>query len=45
MISFLKDQKGLLATSDRTNEAIKEAESLINGEIKVWQDKISTLNA
>jgi len=45
MISFLKDQKGLLATTDRNDDAIKEAESLINGEIKVWQDKISALNA
>ena len=40
MIAFLKDQKGLLAESDRDDEFIKDAESLINGEIKEWQDKI-----
>ena len=45
MIAFLKDQKGLLATSDRNDEIIKEAESLINGEIKSWEDKIAALNA
>jgi len=45
MIAFLKDQKGLLATADRSDAAIKEAESLINGEIKSWEDKIATLNA
>jgi hypothetical protein len=44
MISFLKDQKGLLAGADRSDEAIKEAESLINGEIKVWEDKIAKLD-
>lgn len=45
MISFLKDQKGLLANADRSDAAIKEAESLINGEIKVWEDKITALDA
>ena len=45
MLSFLKDQKGLLANADRSDEAIKEAESLINGEIRVWEDKIAELNA
>lgn len=45
MISFLKDQKGLLAGSDRTNEAIKEAENLINSEIKSWEDKINAIQA
>jgi len=44
MISFLKDQKGLLANADRNDEAIKEAESLINSEIKVWEDKIAQLD-
>lgn len=45
MIAFLKDQKGLLATSDRNDSAIKEAELLLNGEIKSWEDKITALNA
>ena len=44
MLSFLKDQKGLLANADRSDAAIKEAESLINGEIKVWEDKIAQLD-
>jgi hypothetical protein len=44
MISFLKDQKGLLANADRNDEAIKEAESLINGEIRSWEDKIAFIN-
>ena len=45
MLSFLKDQKGLLANADRNDESIKEAESLINGEIQSWEDKIAELNA
>ena len=45
MISFLKDQKGILSNADRNDEAIKEAESLINGEIRSWEDKITALNA
>ncbi len=45
MISFLKDQKGVLSGADRNDVAIKEAESLINGEIKTWEDKIAALNA
>lgn len=44
MIAFLKDQKGLLAEADRNDEAIKEAENLINTEIKSWEDKIHALN-
>jgi len=44
MISFLKDQKGVLSTADRNDEVIKEAESLINGEIQSWKDKIAQLN-
>ena len=45
MIAFLKDQKGVLSGADRNDVAIKEAESLINGEIKTWEDKIAALNA
>jgi len=44
MIAFLKDQKGLLSEADRSDEVIKEAESLINGEIKEWNAKIAELN-
>jgi hypothetical protein len=45
MISFLKDQKGLLASTDRNDAAIKEAENLINTEIKEWENKIAAANA
>jgi hypothetical protein len=45
MIAFLKDQKGLLSESDRNHEIIKEAEGLINTEIKEWESKIADLNA
>jgi len=45
MITFLKDQKGLLSEADRNDSTIKEAENLINTEIKVWESKISNLNA
>lgn len=44
MIAFLKDQKGLLSESDRNDEIIKEAENLINEEIKEWESKIANLN-
>ena len=42
MIAFLKDQKGLLAESDRDDAFIKGAESLINEEIKEWEGKIES---
>lgn len=46
MISFLKDQKGLLAEeTDRDNEFIKSAESLINSEISECKEKIAGLKA
>lgn len=45
MITFLKDQKGLLSESDRTDEFIKSAENLIEGEIKEWETKIAELKA
>jgi hypothetical protein len=45
MISFLKDQRGLLAEADKSIEEIKAADALINSEIKIWEDKIEALNA
>ena len=45
MISFLKDQRGLLAEADKTIEEIKAADSLINSEIKVWESKIVELTS
>jgi len=40
MIAFLKDQRGLLAEADKSIEEIKAADSLISGEIKMWENKI-----
>jgi hypothetical protein len=45
MISFLKDQRNLLADADKSVEEIKEADTLINQEIKTWEDKIAELKA
>ena len=45
MISFLKDQRGLLADADKSIEEIKAADALINSEIKLWEDKIEALSA
>jgi hypothetical protein len=44
MISFLKDQRGLLAEADKSIEQIKAADNLISEEIKVWESKIAQLN-
>jgi hypothetical protein len=41
--SFFKDITD--AKQVAKDVAIKEAESLINGEIKSWEDKIAALNA
>lgn len=45
MIAFLKDQRNLLADADKSIEEIKEADTLINQEIKTWEDKITELKA
>lgn len=45
MIAFLKDQRGLLAEADKSIEEIKAADSLINQEIQVWEQKIADLLA
>ena len=45
MISFLKDQRGLLADADKSIEEIKEADTLITQEIKSWEEKIAALRA
>lgn len=45
MIAFLKDQRGLLAEADKSIEEIKEADVLINSEIKTWESKIAELKA
>ena len=45
MISFWKDQRGLLAEADKTIEEIKAADVLINDEILAWETKIADLKA
>lgn len=45
MVDFLKDQRGLLAEADKSIEEIKAADSLINEEIKTWENKIAGLLA
>lgn len=45
MISFLKDQRGILAEADKSIEEIKAADNLINSEIKVWEGKIADLRS
>ena len=45
MITFLKDQRGLLAEADKSIEQIKQADNLISSEIKSWEDKIAELKA
>ena len=45
MISFLKDQRGLLAEADKSITEIKAADNLISEEIKSWESKIAELKA
>lgn len=43
MVSFLKDQRGLLAEADKSIAEIKAADILINEEILNWKNKIAEL--
>lgn len=43
IVSFLKDQRGLLADADRSIEEIKAADALIESEISRFETEISTL--
>jgi hypothetical protein len=45
MITFLKDQRGLLVEADKSIPEIKAADALINEEIAAWESKISELGA
>ena len=45
MVAFLKDQRGLLASADKSITEIKAADTLINEEISSWEAKISELQA
>jgi len=40
MIAFLKDQRGVIAEADKSIEEIKEADTLINSEIKRLEEEI-----
>ena len=42
MVSFLKDQRGLLADADRSIEEINAADALIEGEITRIEKEIET---
>lgn len=44
-ISFLKDQRNVLAEADRSLPEIKEADNFILAEIKAWEEKIAELQA
>ena len=43
MIAFLKDQRGVIAEADKSIEEIKEADNLINSEIKRIEEEIEAL--
>ena len=43
MIAFLKDQRGIIAEADKSIEEIKEADTLINSEIKRLEEEISKI--
>lgn len=45
IISFLKDQRELISNYDKNVAEIKAADDLITAEIKVWESKISELQA
>jgi len=45
MISFLKDQRNLLADADRAITEIKSADALIEGEIEKFTNDIKELKA
>lgn len=45
IISFLKDQREVIANHDKSIAEIKAADDLINSEIKVWESKIAELKA
>tara|TARA_Y100000385_G_scaffold289325_1_gene358415 strand:- start:101 stop:1456 length:1356 start_codon:yes stop_codon:yes gene_type:complete len=42
MIAFLKDQRGIIAEADKSIEEIKEADTLINNEIKRLEEEVQS---
>ena len=43
MVAFLKDQRGVIAEADKSIDEIKEADTLINSEIKRIEEEIQNL--
>ncbi len=43
MVAFLKDQRGVIAEADKSIDEIKEADTLINSEIKRIEEEIENL--
>ena len=43
MIAFLKDQRGIIAEADKSIQEIKEADTLINGEIKRLEEEVEAI--
>jgi hypothetical protein len=45
MIAFLKDQRGIIAEADKSIQEIKEADTLINSEIKRLEEEIESIKS
>jgi len=43
MIAFLKDQRGVIAEADKSIEEVKEADTLINSEIKRLEEEVEAI--
>jgi len=43
MIAFLKDQRGVIAEADKTIQEVKEADTLINSEIKRLEEEVEAI--
>ena len=43
MIAFLKDQRGIIAEADKSIQEIKEADTLINSEIKRLEEEVEAI--
>ncbi len=45
MIAFLKDQRGVIAEADKSIQEIKEADTLINSEIKRLEEEVEAIKS
>ena len=43
MIAFLKDQRGVIAEADKSIQEVKEADTLINSEIKRLEEEVEAI--